>query len=134
MTQGTGAAPTNGPTMIRSEERVSVHTQPVVYDRVRVHRRIITEERIVRVQVRREELVLESDTRAVGRQPDAGTMAGPSEPLVFVLRREVPEVVLRTEAYERVTVAKHRVAGEQKVSAEVGHEVIELERGTNATR
>ena len=46
--------------MIRSEERLDVRTEAVVYERVRVRRRIVVETRNVLVEVRREELVLES--------------------------------------------------------------------------
>lgn len=124
--------PSAGPTMIRSEERLDVRTERVEAQRVSVRRRIVTEERIVRVQVRREELVL--DTVAGDGVAVTGEFPDRSEPLVLVLRQEVPDVVLRTEAYEQVTITKQSVTENQQVQAELRHEVVELERDAAAPR
>ena len=130
MTQDPGlATPSAAPSMLRSEERLDLHTTTVAYDLVRVRRRIVTEERIVRVQVRREELVVESGALSDGREMAGPVPGAPSgdEPLIIVLHQEVPDVALRTEAYEQVTVTKQWVAGSQQVRAELRHEVVELE-------
>lgn len=121
--------------VVRSEERLQVGTRSVVRDRVRVRRRIVTEERSVQVQVRREELVVEH--REVGQEGEAGVGdpgldAGPvglaaREPLVLLLREEIPEVILRARPYERVTLTVDTVAGQEQVSADLRHEVVETE-------
>lgn len=117
--------------MTRSEERFDVRTETVVYDRVRVRRRVVVETRNVLVEVRREELVLESVLPGGAGEVAAGaigTGVAGDEPLVVVLHQEVPEFVLRTEAYERVTVTKQILSRNQPVVVDVSHEVIDLEQ------
>lgn len=124
--------------MTLSAEQLVSQTTWVRTGAVRLRRRIVTEQRTIstQVQVRREELVIESDGVewdangvAVGRLPgDAvAAPAGPPPPLVILLREEVPQVVLTVRPYERVTATVTPVTGQAPVTAQLSHEEIALE-------
>lgn len=108
--------------VIRSEERLRVGTVRVASERVRIRRVVVTEERTVTVQVRREELVIE-------REPLDGPLEGggePPEPLTFVLHAEVPVVTTRVVPVERVSVVVDRITAMRTVSEEVRAERVDV--------
>lgn len=112
---------------IRSEEQLRVGMERRAVEVVRLRKRIVTEQRTVTVQVRREELVVERVPL-----PDTGdritdqAAAGP-EPYVLTLSQEEPVVELRTVPVERVRVTVVRVETEQRpVTAELRAEQIEV--------
>jgi uncharacterized protein (TIGR02271 family) len=103
---------TAGPAVKLSQEQLHVDTEWVVAGHVRLRRRVISETRMIEVTVRREDLVVETDAAVspegviAGSNLDGEPTAAPvlgQAPMVFLLREEVPEVVTRTRAYERVT-------------------------------
>ncbi len=99
---------------VRAEERAQITTGWVAAERVRFERRIVTETRQVELTVRREELVVHRSALpdAVPEQPPA--QAAPAgQPLVIVLREEVPVVQLAVQPYERVTAVVEQVSGQQ---------------------
>jgi stress response protein YsnF len=114
--------------MTRSEEELAVDTVWRPSERVWVRRRVVEEEVMVAVTVRREELeiVREPASRFDPPRRDAGE---PVEELVMVLHEERPVVgveVVRTEV-----VRVHRVVvrgGERNVTETVRREQIEVER------
>lgn len=118
----------------RSEERLAVGARRVERARVHVRRRVVTERLTVEVDVRREELVVEEtpvprDLHGVG--PGASGTLSPSpyrsEPLVVVLREEVPDVRVQVRPYEQVRIDVVEVTGSQQVAEELRKEVIEVE-------
>lgn len=93
--------PTTGPAVVRHEERMRIGTEVVRTGRLRVRRRVVTEERTITVPVVREEI--EVDYEEV--PPDA-LVAEPGA----VLSDEVHEIVLHEE---RVVVTTERVPVER---------------------
>ncbi|WP_375504287.1 DUF2382 domain-containing protein [uncultured Jatrophihabitans sp.] len=101
--------------MVISKEQLVANGAWVESGHVRLRRRVVSETRTVDVVVRREELVVETlDVEPVGPgQRYRGTALdgppvprapiGANEPLVILLREELPEVVVHTQVYERVT-------------------------------
>ena len=114
--------------MTRSEEELAVDTVWRPAERVRVRRRVVEEEVMVAVRVRREELeiVREPASRFDAPRRDAGE---PVEALVMVLREERPVVGVEVVPTEVVRV--HRVAvrgGERSMTDTVRREQVEVER------
>lgn len=127
---GTDAAGMSSPAFetVRSEEHATVTATWVPESRVRLRRRIITENREVTVSVRREELVI--DREPVGGDSVDGVLEGapgPVEPLVLVLAEEVPVVNLVVQPYEQVTVSVEQVTVQQPVTATLRSEQIRVE-------
>ncbi len=123
--------------VVRSEERLAVGTERVPTGRVRVGKRVVTEERTVTVTVRREELYLEEDAAASAGQGSLTT--GPDhdtgDALELVLYAEEPVVTTRVVPVERVRVVRHRVTEQVSVPATVAQERIEIETdGTVASQ
>lgn len=114
-------------TVIRSEERLDVSTVRTATERVRIRKVVVTEERTVTVQVRREELVVE-------REPLDGPLEGdgaPPEPLVIVLHAEVPVVSTRVVPVERVSVVVDRITAMRTVTEELRHERVDVHRSVS---
>ncbi len=119
---------------VRAEERARITTGWVAAERVRFERRIVTETRQVELTVRREELVVHRSALpdAVPEQPPAEATS--QQPLVIVLREEVPVVQLAVQPYERVTAVVELVSGQQTLSAELRKEHVQIETGRGAGR
>ncbi len=126
--------------VVRSEERLAVGTERVATGRVRVGKRVVTEERTVTVTVRREEFFLEhldTSTGAAGRADDSIAMSSgmdSGDVLELVLYAEEPVVTTRTVPRERLRVVRHRATEEVSVPATVAQERIELETDGSAGR
>ena len=123
------ADPPDGPrVVVRSQERLLTSAEWVAVERVRIRRRLVTEELLVPVTVRREELVIEQEPAAEPLQalPGGGAPARRA-PLVITLHEEVPVVTLASRPYEQVTLTIEVVAGEQDVTVELAGERIEVE-------
>ena len=127
----------------RSEERLVVSTEPGDHHRIRVSKRIVSEERVVTVTVRREVLVVERLDGPEGRPvPMAGRGSGDrgaagtttrSEGLgvsvvELVLHEEEVEVVTRAVPRERVKVFVDTVTELVEVHETLSREVVDVER------
>lgn len=127
------AGPGPAASVLRSAEVLRAGTRRVVTGRVRVAKRVVTEERTVTVVVRREELVV---TEEPAGTPDAagsaahaaGSPADDVAEVVLVLHEERPVVTTEVVAVERVVVRRQVVRGEQTVTAPVRHEAVTVER------
>jgi stress response protein YsnF len=114
--------------MTRSEEELAVDTVWRPAERVWVRRRVVEEEVVVAVTVRREELeiVREPASRFDPPRRDAGE---PVEPLVMVLHEERPVVGVEVVPTEVVRVHRGVVrGGERTVTDTVRREQFEVER------
>jgi len=114
--------------MTRSEEELAVDTVWRPAERVRVRRRVVEEEVMVAVTVRREqlEIVREPASRFDPPRRDAGE---PREALVMVLHEERPVVGVEVVPTEVVRV--HRAVirdGARTVTDNVRREQVEVER------
>ncbi len=133
--------------VIRSEERLDIGRRSEVVGRVRIAKRVVTEERQVTVTVRREELVVEElpadaatsgsphpdDGGSLLQQSTGGTHT--SEPVLELwLSEEEVEVSTRVVPRERVRVYVDTVTGSVEVTETVGKEVVDVtEAGTTTT-
>ena len=113
--------------MTRSEEELAVDTVWRPAERVRVRRRVVEEEVMVAVTVRREELEIEREPASRFDPPrrDAGE---PAEALIMVLHEERPVVSVEVVPTEVVRVHRAVVrGGERTVTDMVRREQIEVE-------
>ena len=113
--------------MTRSEEELAVETVWRPAERVRVRRRVVEEEVMVTVTVRREELEIEREPASRFDPPrrDAGEAA---EALVMVLHEERPVVGVEVVPTEVVRVHRAVVrGGERTVTDTVRREQIEVD-------
>ncbi|MCH8611510.1 DUF2382 domain-containing protein [Arsenicicoccus dermatophilus] len=134
-----------GVAMTRHEEELFVTTRPVVTGRLRLSKRVVTEERTV--VVRREELVVEEipvdehdrEQDLAGNPAKAAAVEASREHRPVALDEHgeaapVHEIVLHEERVvtqvipvERVRVFVDRVTREETVSADLAKEVVEVE-------
>jgi uncharacterized protein (TIGR02271 family) len=119
------------PEVVLSEEQLAVETRATATERVRVRKRVVTEDVTVTVTVRREELVIE-------REPVAGTSHKAAEaadfPLPtdtgeveFVLHAEEPVVTKRVVPVERVKLSRNTITEERRIVDTVRRERAEVE-------
>ena len=132
--------------MTLSGERLVVTAKEwAVTGTVAVRRRVVTETKTIQVTVRREELVVDPPTSpSTGSvTTDGGAQGGTADPssevggdagsdahtthaaLVIVLSEEVPEVSLRVNAYEQVTVYVDPITSDVKIPAQLRREVVD---------
>lgn len=113
--------------MTRSEEGLAVDTVWRPVERVRFRRRIVEEEVMVAVTVRREQLEIEREPASRFDPPRRGA-GEPGEALVMVLHEERPVVGVEAVPTEVVRVRRTVVrGGERTVNDTVRHEQIEVE-------
>jgi uncharacterized protein (TIGR02271 family) len=116
-----------GAEVVAHAERLLISSQRVAVERVRFSKRIVTTTRTIEVPVRVEELVVHHEPFQEGVPvEDTGTISG-GEDLVIVLHEEVPEVTLRVQPVERVSVRVRDVADEEIVSTELRRETISVD-------
>lgn len=126
-----GAAPAaSGVEVTRHEERLRVGVETVVAGRVRVRKRLVTEQRTITVPVTREEVTIEhDDAPAEGLPGPTGGAPGAllGEEVVEVVRHE-ERVVVTTEVVpvERVRVVRYVVTTPQVVGGAVRREVLDV--------
>jgi uncharacterized protein (TIGR02271 family) len=120
--------------MTLRQEQLRVGAEWVASARVRVRRRVVSETRTVQITLRREELVIETDTAVAADGATVGIVfdgpavaapTGPVEPLVIVLREERPEIITRPYPYERVTVHVDLAATEQQIDSQARGETVD---------
>ena len=127
--------PVLGSDLTLSREVLHVGTEWTEAGRIRLRRRIVTETRTVEIAVRREELVIElydaehSDGVFVGTDRSGPVTDQPvyDGPLVIVLQEEVPQVGVRLQPYEKVTVTKRLVGTTGRVTGSVRREEARLD-------
>jgi uncharacterized protein (TIGR02271 family) len=115
--------------MVRSEEELVVTKRTVPRERVRFVKRIVTETVTRTVEVRREELHVER------LPPDAAAPPGDTsgtpfaeEPMEIILMEEEVVITTRVVPRERVRLIRETVVGEEKLTAALRSERVELER------
>jgi uncharacterized protein (TIGR02271 family) len=117
--------------VVRHEEQLSVDTRAQATERVRVRKRVVTEEVTLTVTVRREELVIDREPIPDG----APGISGPSEfPLAedggeveFVLHAEEPVVTKRVVPVERVSLRRETTTEARHVTDSVRKERVEID-------
>src|SRR3954454_9924616 len=117
--------------MTRSEEQLRVGTEQVQTGRARLRKYVVTEQENVTVPVSREEVRLEREPITDGNVGDAldGPDISEGEHEV-VLTEERPVVEKETVPVERVRLDKETVTDQERVSADVRKEEVEVDGGT----
>lgn len=115
-------------TMTRSEERLSVRVERAAVARAVLRRRIVVEERLIRVQVRHEEADLEIVPLEEPRPLDARQGPAHLAPAEFVLHREEVVISRRLVPVERVRLTVDQVRTVHEAVEEVRREQVDLER------
>jgi uncharacterized protein (TIGR02271 family) len=108
--------------MIRSEERLHAGTETVETGKVRLHKRVVTEEQQVTVPVSHEEVHVVREPIENGR---AGGKIG-EEDVEVTLHEERPVVAKETVAVERVGLDTETVREDKQVSEKVRKEQVEI--------
>jgi uncharacterized protein (TIGR02271 family) len=109
----------------RSEEELRLTSAWRPVDRVRVRKRIVTEQRVVTVELRREELVVE-------REPleEAPVVLGEAppvpEPLVLTLSEEQAVITKVVVPLERVRISVDRVTEEHELRTTLRSEQVDV--------
>ena len=121
------ASPTEPPPEITvSEEQLVVDTAPRASERVRLRKRVVTEEVSVTIPLRREELVIEREPIAPGdaeAPPDAQIVDADWD---FVLLAEQPVIEKRIVPVEQIRLRKEVVVEEETISDEVRKERVDV--------
>jgi uncharacterized protein (TIGR02271 family) len=119
---------------VRSEERLRVEALRVPVGRLRVGKRVVTEQRTVTVTVRREEFYLERLPVEAGTQAGAARFAEANASgsqtgavLELVLCEEEPVITTRVVPRERVRVFLDRDTSSFDVTATLAREVVAVE-------
>jgi stress response protein YsnF len=112
--------------MLISEERIRAGASTVPVGRARLQRVVVTERRTIEVDVRHEEIRLVEDEGPEYGELLAGDDRARATPWV-PLREERIEVVRHIEPIERVRLVLDQVAGEVPVTAELRHEVVDVD-------
>ncbi len=108
--------------MIRSEERLHAGTETVETGKVRLHKRVVTEEQQITVPVSHEEVHVVREPIENGRS--GGTIG--EEDVEVTLHEERPVVAKETVAVERVGLNTETVREDKQVSEKVRKEQVEI--------
>ncbi len=116
----------------RSEEQLRTTTETVVVRRLRLRKYIVTEERTITVQLRREEFRIEEvpatdpvAPASAGRGRGDTYLSGEDHEATMVLYAERPLISTEVVPVERIHLSKYLVTDTQVVAATLGHEVVE---------
>ncbi len=130
----TGRAGAGGEDLVitRSEEQLRTTTETVVVRRLRLRKYIVTEERTITVQLRREEFRIEEVPPTdpgvpapAGREGADTYLSGEDHEATMVLYAERPLISTEVVPVERIHLSKYVVTDNQVVAATLGHEVVE---------
>lgn len=122
----TAAASDRGPSVVRSEEQLRIGTETRAVRRVRVRKRVVSQEVTYTATLRREELVVEEEDLEPGVVV-GGTTAG--NEIVIVLHEERVQTRTIVVPVERVTAQLYRVEGDQTVTDVLRREHVDLDPG-----
>jgi uncharacterized protein (TIGR02271 family) len=128
-----GGRPDAGVELVRSEEQLHVSRHSEVAGRLRISKRVVSEERQVTVTVRREELVVEELPVDAAAAPSEGLLSAgdgtrSTEPVLELwLSEEQVEVTTRVVPRERVRVFVESVTDSVQVSDTVAREVVDVD-------
>ena len=111
--------------VVRHEEQLRIGLTRAPFRRVQVHRRIVTETRMIEVEVRSE--VLDIDWHEADPADPADPAGASPERLEFVLHAEEPEVRVVTVPRERIILTRVNVPGTTDVHADLRSERITID-------
>jgi uncharacterized protein (TIGR02271 family) len=122
------AAPaTSGDEVTVSEERLRVGTQQVPTGRIRLRKRVVTENVSETVPVARDEVRVQREPIDPAQRDRLGTTEVGEDEAEVTLTEQRPVVAKETVPVERVRVAKDTVTEEVPVTEQVAHEEVEVD-------
>ncbi|MGY3127433.1 uncharacterized protein (TIGR02271 family) [Agrococcus sp. UYP33] len=110
--------------IVRREEQLNVGTERVETGRLRIRKHVVTEQQTVTVPVEREEF-------EVVREPISGTSTGGAlgdDEIAVTTHAERPVVDKEVVDAERIGVEKRTVTDQERVSADVSKEEVDIDR------
>lgn len=115
--------------VVRSEEQLVVGTRAEATERVRVRKRVVTEDVTLTVTLRREELVIEREAIAPGDvpAPTEFPLAEEGAEADFVLHAEEPVVTKRVVPVERVRLRRETTTEDVHVTETVRKELVDVD-------
>ncbi|ROR65481.1 DUF2382 domain-containing protein [Agrococcus jenensis] len=116
--------------IVRREEQLNVGTERVETGRLRIRKHVVTEQQTVTVPVEREEF-------EVVREPITGTSTGGTlgdDEIAVTTHAERPVVDKDVVDAERIGVEKRTVTDQERVSAEVSKEQVDIDRDGDVDR
>lgn len=124
------------PSMIRSEERLSIDTFTTLRETVRLERFVVTEERTIDVTLRHEEIRIVREPAPHDRLPPTPLDTSAPRHQVIVLREERPVISVEVVPVERVWLEVTTVTDTETVRGSLRSEVIEdiLEESAGALK
>jgi len=116
-------------------EQLQVATESVPVGTVRASKHVVTEEKTIIVQLRREELRLEHEPLTPTEHPsdDVAHELGTGQDVVIVLYAERANVATEVVPVEQVTVHTDVLTEQQSLWGTVSHEEITINDDTHAT-
>lgn len=108
----------------RSEEELRLTSAWRPVERLRVRKRIVTEQRVVTVELRREELVVEQEP--IEGAPATAPDPGAREPVVLTLSEEQAVITKVVVPVERVRVVVDRVTEEHELRTTLRAEQVDV--------
>lgn len=114
--------------MVRHEEHLHVHIETIPREVVHVEKVIVTEQRTLTVEVRREELRITRTPISSNNSPDllAAPRTRTRPPIVMILREERPVISLAVIPVEKVTVDVRVDTTDHHLSESLHHEHIDV--------
>jgi uncharacterized protein (TIGR02271 family) len=113
----------------RFEEQLRVSTRSVPSERVRLERYIVTEQRTITLDVKREEIRLIREPLSE-EEGDATAHSDPQdhtrEDIIMVLREEQPVITKKIVPVERVCLHTHTVTELHHIDEAIGREQIDI--------
>lgn len=113
--------------VVRHEEQLTVATRAEATERVRVRKRVVTEDVTLTVTLRREELVIERQPLAEGEAEPASAFAEEGSQAEFVLHAEEPVVTKRVVPVERVRLHREISTEERQVTDTIRKELVDID-------
>jgi uncharacterized protein (TIGR02271 family) len=131
--QATATTPDDdGAEVVRHEEQLSVGTRATATERVRVRKRVVTEDVTLTVTLRREELVIDRERIDEGSSlapaPTEFPLAQDGGEVDFVLHAEEPVVTKRVVPVERVRLRRETTTEDRHVTDTVRKERVDVDR------
>ncbi|GAA1634756.1 YsnF/AvaK domain-containing protein [Microbacterium flavum] len=112
--------------MVRHEEHLDVHVETYPTETVRIEKVVVTEQRTLTIDVRREELRITRTPLAPGKSPAHLAAPRTTPPIVMILREEQPVITMAIVPVEKVTVTIAVHTAEHHLHESLHHEHIDV--------
>lgn len=112
--------------MVRHEENLHVHVEALPTERVRIEKVVVTEQRSVTFDVRREELRITRSPLIPGDPPPLPAAPRTPPPIVMILKEEQPVITMAVVPVEKVTVAVTVHTVDHHLDESLRHERIDV--------